>query len=157
MAKEISAIQPLLKENNVNLIGVGFERVGIEMFMKLKYFEGEAFIDENRMSYRALDFKSMSLIEAIRVLLSSASREAISTARALGLTSNMEGDIFQNGGCLIVEKGGGSNPLLHYIQKSPADRVSNVELLKVLDIDGEVPEIKPMVSLGAVEKNWTDS
>ena len=105
------------------------------MFTKLKYFEGEAFIDENRMSYKALDFKSMSLFEAIRVLLSSASQEAISTARALGLTSNMEGDKFQNGGCLIVEKGGGRNPLLNFIQNSPADRVSNVEILKVLEID----------------------
>ena len=129
----------------------------MEMFVKLNYFDGEVFIDENRVSFRALDFKRMSYCEAIPALLSSAARAAKATARALGLSSNWDGDLFQNGGCLIVDKGGGNEPLLHFIQKSPADRVSNTDILKILGIDSAVPETKPFIEFVSVEKEWKDN
>ena len=113
----------------------------MEMFVKLNYFDGEVFIDENRVSFRALDFKRMSYCEAIPALLSSAARAAKATARALGLSSNWDGDLFQNGGCLIVDKGGENDPLLHFIQKSPADRVSNKDILKILGIEKKLDTI----------------
>ena len=154
-AREISAIQPLLKENDVRLIGVGFEPLGIEMFMKLKYFDGDVFVDEGRKSYNALDFKRMSFADGISALVSSAARAAKATARALGLSSNKVGDMFQNGGCLVVEKGGGNSPLLHFVQNGPAERVSNVEVLKVLGIDGEVPPTAPIVEV--VEPHFNEN
>ena len=50
----------------------------------------------------------------------------------LGLRGNMFGDGWQNGGCLVVEKGGdGDDPLLYYIQESAPDHVSNDAVLKV--------------------------
>ena len=115
------------------------------MFTKLNLFDGEVFIDENRMSYTALDFKTMSLLEVIPALASSAARAARSTAKALGLSGNMDGDKLQNGGCLVVEKGEESNHLLYFIQKTPHHRVSSVEVLKALGIDGEVPTTEALV------------
>lgn len=57
----------------------------------------------------------------------------------------MEGDKLQNGGCLVVGKGDGSNQLLYFIQKTPSDRVSIIEVLKVLGIDSDVPTTKAIV------------
>ena len=39
-AKEISALQPIFKENNVRLIGVGVESLGVEEFIEGKFFDG---------------------------------------------------------------------------------------------------------------------
>ena len=114
------------------------------MFMRLRYFDGEIFLDGGKQSYNALGFKSMSFLEGVSALLSAVTRAAKTTARGLGLTSDKVGDMYQNGGCLVVEKGGGNSPLLHFVQKGPADRVSTIEVLNVLGIDGDVPETRPV-------------
>ena len=148
-AREISAIQPLLHEHNVNLIGIGFEPLGFEMFIRLRYFDGEIFLDQGKQSYKALGFKSMSYLEGVLALLSAVTRAAKETARGLGLISDKVGDMYQNGGCLVVEKGGGNNPLLHFVQKGPADRVSTVEILKILGIGGDVALTRPISDANA--------
>ena len=136
-----------MQEHNVNLIGIGFEPLGLEMFMRLRYFDGEIFLDGGKTSYNELGFKSMSIFEGASALLSAVTRAAKTTARGLGLTSDTVGDMFQNGGCLVVEKGGGNSPLLHFVQKGPADRVSTVEILEILGIDGDIPSTRPISDL----------
>jgi prostamide/prostaglandin F2alpha synthase len=42
-AKEISALQPTLKENNVRLIGIGLEPLGVDEFIEGKFFDGGEF------------------------------------------------------------------------------------------------------------------
>lgn len=55
----------------------------------------------------------------------------ISQAKKLNLGGNLlKGDGFQNGGALVVEKGG-TKTLLTYIQEEAPDHVSNEEVLKV--------------------------
>ena len=54
--------------------------------------------------------------------------KSVMTLRVKG---NMFGDGWQNGGCLVVEKGGGEEPLLYYIQQGAPDHVSNEDVLKV--------------------------
>ena len=102
------------------------------------------FIDEGKKSYAALDFKAMSWLEIIPSVISSAARAAQAAAKSLGLRSNLEGDKYQKGGCLVVEKGGGDKPLLHYIQKSAHECVKSSAVLKALGIEGEAPAATPV-------------
>ena len=39
------------------------------------------------------------------------------------------------------------SPLLHFVQKGPADRVSTVEILEILGIDGDIPSTRPISDL----------
>ena len=50
-------------------------------------------------------------------------------AKALGLGGDLKGDGYQNGGALVVEKGG--ETLFQYVQKSAPEHASNEEILKV--------------------------
>lgn len=45
-----------------------------------------------------------------------------------GITGNMSGDGFQNGGLLIVKEG---KIIYSFIQENPADHASNEDILKV--------------------------
>jgi len=49
----------------------------------------------------------------------------------LNLGGNLSGDGFQNGGAIIVEKGG-AKTLLTYVQKEAPDHVENEDVLKVV-------------------------
>ena len=73
----------------------------------------------------------MGVLELILALLSPTARTATMKAMRLGLGGNLFGDGWQNGGCLVVEKGGGDEPLLYYIQQNPSDHVSNRDVLQV--------------------------
>ena len=53
-----------------------------------------------------------------------------SQAKALGLGGDLKGDGYQNGGALVVEKGG-EKTLLQYVQKSAPEHASNEDILKV--------------------------
>ena len=64
------------------------------------------------------------------MVISAAARAASSRAKSLGLGGNMRGDGWQNGGCLVAEKGGGDKPLLLYIQPSAPAIVNNEDILK---------------------------
>jgi len=126
----------LLKQNNVRLIGVGVEQSGVQEFIQGKYFDGDIYVDDGKKSYQSLDFKTMSFIQLFQ-LLSIKAGTALASAIALGLGGNMDGDKWQLGGCLVVEKGGGDKPLLYYVQNSASDHVSNADVLKSLSIKGE--------------------
>jgi len=146
-AREISAIQPLLKEHNVRLIGVGVEQFGVEEFIQGNYFDGEVYVDDGKKSYQSLDFKTMTFLQLFPAVLSAAARAAQASAKALGLGGNMDGDKWQLGGCVVVEKGGVDKPLLYYIQQSAPDHVSNAEVLKSLSIEGDAPVATPVQKL----------
>ena len=64
---------------------------------------------------------------------------AIGRAKFLGLGGNMAGDGYQNGGSLVVKKGG--ETLWHYVQQEAPDHASNADILKALGISvaGPIP------------------
>ena len=43
-AREVSAIKPILDSNNINLVGVGLEELGVQEFIDGKYFEGGVYL-----------------------------------------------------------------------------------------------------------------
>nr|KAG5706427.1 hypothetical protein BaRGS_032820 [Batillaria attramentaria] len=58
-------------------------------------------------------------------------------AKAEKVGGDMKGDGMQNGGTLVVEKGG--KTLLSFKQENPADHVDPAEVLKALGINEPVP------------------
>ena len=66
-------------------------------------------------------------------------------ARALGLGGNLKGDRAQNGGALVVEKGGTAT-LLQYIQKEAPDHVANIDVLKALDLYNEGMDVPSVMN-----------
>ena len=54
---------------------------------------------------------------------------------------DMKGDGYQNGGTLIVDKGG--KLLLQYIQENPADHVPLPDVLKALNITSSRAQASP--------------
>lgn len=139
-AREISAIKPILDQQNTRLIGVGLEKLGVEDFIAGNFFNGDLFIDEGKKSYQALGFKSSGFLSLIPAILGRIARAAQNQAKALGISGNMEGDGFQKGGVLIVDKAG-SKQLYFWEQSELAEHASNSEILKALGIkvDGPVP------------------
>ena len=114
----------------MKLVGVGLEELGVQDFIDGKFFDGELYIDTKKESYNALGFERFGFFGLFPAVLSSLSRAAQARAKALGLGGNMAGDGYQNGGAIVVEKGG-ETTLLHYKQKEAADHASNADVLKV--------------------------
>jgi len=138
--REVSAIKPILDSNNVKLIGVGLEELGVQEFIDGKFFDGELYIDKDKKSYNDLGFKRFGFLGLFPAVLSSAARAAQSRMKALGLGGNLAGDGYQNGGAIVV-KGGTGETLFHYVQEGAPDHASNADLLKALGITvaGPIP------------------
>jgi len=138
-AREVSAIKPILDQNQVKLVGVGLEELGLEEFIEGKFFQGDLYINEKKQSYNELGFKRFGFLGLFPAVLSRLSRAAQSRAKSLGLGGNMAGDGYQNGGALVVSESGAT--LFHYVQEEAADHASNADILKALNIvvDGPIP------------------
>jgi len=132
-AAEVSAIKPVLDSNDVKLIGVGLEELGVQEFIDEQYFKGDLYIDTEKKSYNSLGFKRFGFLGLFPAILSSAARAAQSRSKSLGMSGNMAGDGYQNGGALIVGKNG--ETLFHYVQQGAPDHASNLDLLKALNIN----------------------
>ncbi|CAG9572658.1 unnamed protein product [Danaus chrysippus] len=127
-AKELGEIYPILKKNNIRLVGIGIEEAGSKEFVDGKYFNGDLFYAEDKSIYQTLEFKRFNLVSIITSLFWKQSREAIVKGKSLGLHSDLIGDGLQNGGGLFIC---GGNVECHYVQLAPADRLNNMEIAKV--------------------------
>jgi len=135
-AAELSKIQPLLEANNVRLIGIGLEELGVHEFIAGKFFSGEIYIDSKREQYKALGFKQYNYCNIWFDLFSRLTRSVAQKGRAKGIENNFKGNGFQSGGTLIVEKGG-SNVILSYKMQALADHLENAKILEALGIKAD--------------------
>ena len=62
---------------SVNLISVKKEPVGVEEFVKRKFFDGELFVDNKKEVYRKLGFKRLGLMSLPKAIFSKKSRIAV--------------------------------------------------------------------------------
>lgn len=135
-ALKISAIKPTLDAHNINLVAVGLEQLGAEEFVAREFFKGEVYVDEKKTAYQTLGYKRFGWLSIIKALLSLVSRTALSEVRSRNIDGNMSGDGLQNGGLLIVSKGG-EKVLLNHKEETPGDHVSNAVILRILGISDD--------------------
>jgi len=88
-------------------------------------------------SYKALGYKRYNLCTIVGSLFSRTARAALARGRASKIKSDYKGDSLQNGGLLIVKRGG-QEVLMSYKQDGPADHASNSDILKALGLDDPV-------------------
>ncbi|KAM3923267.1 prostamide/prostaglandin F synthase-like [Leptodactylus fuscus] len=138
-AKEVSKLQESFNANQIRLIGIGPESVGLQEFVDGNYFTGELYLDESKQCYKDLGFKRYNALSIVSAVLGKKVRDAVTKSNADGVQGNFNGDILQSGGMLIVSKGG-EKVLLHFIQDSPGDHVPLETIVRTLGISGNVPE-----------------
>lgn len=134
-AKELTEIAPVLKKNNIKLIGVGVEEAGSKEFVDGKFFDGDLYYVDNLSTYQLLGFKRFNVFSIITSLFWKQSREAIFKGRSMGLGGDLKGDWVQTGGAVLVEKGG--NLLRHFVQTGPGDHLPNLDILKHFGLENE--------------------
>ncbi|OBS72510.1 hypothetical protein A6R68_12907 [Neotoma lepida] len=155
IAQDLSNLRGCLDQNDVRLVGVGPEALGLQEFLDGGYFSGELYLDESKQFYKELGFKRYNSLSILPAALGKPVRDVASKAKAVGIQGNLSGDLLQSGG-LLVHMGvrdkqldclpvatGGDKVLLHFIQKSPGDYVPQENILQALGISTEVCSSKP--------------
>ncbi|XP_053308667.1 prostamide/prostaglandin F synthase [Spea bombifrons] len=138
-AKEVSKLKQSLESNQIRLVGIGPEDVGLKEFLDGNFFSGEIYVDEAKQSYKELGFKRYNALSVVPAALGKKVRDVVTKANADGVQGNFNGDLLQSGGMLIVSKGG-EKVLLHFIQDSPGDHVPLETIVKTLGITADVTE-----------------
>lgn len=136
-AKEISKLKEAFDQNDVHLVGVGPEELGVKEFMDGQYFKGDLFIDEKKQCYKDLGFKRYNALNLLPAALGQKVRQIVTQANKDGISGNFTGDVMQSGGLLIVSKGG-EKVLFHFVQDSPGDHVPLDTICQVLGITATV-------------------
>lgn len=133
-AKELSLLAPQLSQSGVRLIGIGLEELGVEEFIQGKFFDGELYIDTDKKSFKALNFKKLGVLSMVPALVAKVAREALRKGKELGVKGDMKGDAFQTGGLLVVA-GRGESVLYEFKQDNPADHAENSAILLALGLE----------------------
>ncbi|XP_077314335.1 prostamide/prostaglandin F synthase [Lithobates pipiens] len=105
IAKDLSQLKESLDANQIRLIGIGPETVGLQEFLDGKYFTGELYLDESKQSYKELGFKRYNALSLVPAALGKKVRDIVTKANADGVQGNFSGDLLQSGGMLVVSKG----------------------------------------------------
>jgi len=126
-------LQPIFTRHDIRLVGVGLEHYGVEEFVEGDFFDGDLYIDVGKKSYGDLGFMRYGYFSLAASLFSKKIVENGKKAvMELNVGGNLLGDGFQNGGVLVVDKGGKTLHL--YVQDGPADHEDNTNILNALGI-----------------------
>jgi len=112
---------------------VGLENFGLDEFVEGQFFIGDLYVDVDKKTYKDIGYKKFSTIGVLMSLFGKAARDRIAQNRQENLPSNLKGDGLQNGGTIVITKGG-AKVLLDFRQDNPADHVELSEILRVLNI-----------------------
>lgn len=140
-AQQISQLKPQLDANNVGLVGVGLEELGVEEFVKGGYFKGDLYIDSGKDCYKKLGLRRLNVFSLIPSLFSKKTRETASQTKKDNIEGNFAGDGWQNGGSFVIDSAG--KALLTFKQETPGEHVDPNDVLKSLNIDAKVT-VKPV-------------
>ncbi|CAH8569437.1 unnamed protein product [Schistosoma guineensis] len=144
-AKNLSHLKPALDARNIKLMGITFDEGGVKEFVDGHYFDGDLYLDPERKTYKALEYKKVSACSGFCSLLTKAGRSLNSKAKAANIPGNMTGDGWQTGGLLVVEKGG--KVLYHFEQKEVVNHPDYKQIIDVLKINPkDVPEFATVLS-----------
>jgi prostamide/prostaglandin F2alpha synthase len=128
----MSRMLPQLEANNIRLVGIGIEKLGLEEFEEGGYWKGELYIDHGKKIHKALELKSVSIVSALMMIFAN---KAVKDAaqKTKDTPGNFKGDGRQLGATFVVGKGG--EMLLDFRQRDFADQPSTVSILDALGLD----------------------
>lgn len=134
MAKELSTISPLLTAHGVKNVGIGLEPLGLEDFLAGNYFNGELYVDIEKKTYKEIGYKRYGYCAMLWDFFSKPTMDKAKENKAKdNLPYDFKGDGFQQGGTLIITKGG-TEVIYDYRQDHVADEVDVKDILKALKI-----------------------
>jgi len=76
-AAEISKLMPLFQANDIRLVGIGLEELGVEEFVKGEYFAGELYVDSKKTTFAALGYKKYNICTIIMSLFTRSAWSAL--------------------------------------------------------------------------------
>lgn len=121
-----------MDENNVRFIGIGFDSRFVKPFVQEGFFSGELYLDKDMECYKALNYQRFSFFDLMKRLLSFNFKTRKAKADGMNIKGDMKGDGFQNGGALIVDKGG--KQIFEYIQEDASIQITEEQILNALKI-----------------------
>ncbi len=96
----------------------------------------DVFVDEGKKTYQELGYKRYNFLSIWPALLAKIARTAIAAAKEQNIQGNLSGDGLQNGGTLIVAKGG-EGVLLNHHEEGLGDHATDENILAALNITKE--------------------
>jgi hypothetical protein len=118
-------------KNKLSWAAIGLAKLDYEDFVKDDYFRnGIVYIDENKDSYKLLNFTSMGFFSGFGMLNPNLYFKSYEASKK-GIKGNMKGDGTQLGGLLIIDKSG--SVIFSHIQKNYTDQPDVAEILKVVE------------------------
>ncbi|KAJ9087956.1 hypothetical protein DSO57_1027975 [Entomophthora muscae] len=92
---------------NVKMIAIGFDEVGLDEWVKGKFWDGDLYIDPELNIYNHFGLKKMGLARGLLSLFSSDFSKKMKLAEKLGVGGNYtKGNGFIMGGTYLIDKGG---------------------------------------------------
>lgn len=83
--------------------------------------------------YKALDYKRFSFFDLMKKIFKGTFKARSAKADQMGIQHDLKGDGFQNGGALIIAKGG--KQLFEYIQEDASIQITEEQILKALKLN----------------------
>lgn len=117
----------------MRFIGVGFDSRFVKPFVTEGYFAGELYVDNDMQCYKALDYKRFSFFDLMKKIFKGTFKARSAKADQMGIQHDLKGDGFQNGGALIIAKGG--KQLFEYIQEDASIQITEEQILKALKLN----------------------
>jgi prostamide/prostaglandin F2alpha synthase len=106
-------LQPILKKNNIGLVGIGLERLGLEEFQSGNYFSGDLYIDQGKKAYQILGLPYLGWLKGITEVFSRSTKAWNDETKKMGVQGNLKGDGFQLGATYVLGKNDGKVWLAH--------------------------------------------
>ncbi len=112
----------------MNWNAIGLAKLDYEDFLKENYFrDGKIYIDENKVTYKALKLPSKGFFSGYGMLSPSVYKMA-NQASKQGISGNLKGDGLQLGGTYIVDING--NVIYSHLQNGYADHPKEEDLIE---------------------------
>ncbi|VDO50810.1 unnamed protein product [Schistosoma margrebowiei] len=142
-AKNLSHLKPALDARNIKLMGITFDESGVKEFLDGHYFDGDLYLDPERKTYKALEYKKVSACSGFCSLMTKAGRALNSKAKSStrSISSSFHYDSINN----FYQYGG--KVLYHFEQKEVVNHPDYKQIIDVLKINPkDVPEFATVLS-----------